>query len=154
MKKRSKKYKPRRIDPIAGLQLLDNARPFDPGDTTEQHIKTRMCWQRLQDGTADTDDFDRVAVSVNLGHIRAAQIDERLLPDFDAAHDAALAIKGRYERWRKWQVLPHEASAITQALDLYEQITDASSPLQMVQATKAMAAVIRKKMQQPKDCHP
>lgn len=34
-------------DPLAGLRLLDKARPFDPGDTTEQHIKTRACFDRL-----------------------------------------------------------------------------------------------------------
>ena len=33
--------KRRHADPLAGLRLLDKARPFDPGDTTEQHIKTR-----------------------------------------------------------------------------------------------------------------
>ena len=33
------------------------ARPFDPGDTTEQHIKTRACFERLADGTADNDDL-------------------------------------------------------------------------------------------------
>ena len=40
-------------DPLASLRLLDRARPFDAGDTTEQHIKTRACFERLADGTAD-----------------------------------------------------------------------------------------------------
>ena len=51
-------------DPLASLRLLDRARPFDAGDTTEQHIKTRACFERLADGTADNDDFDRVAMAI------------------------------------------------------------------------------------------
>ena len=33
----------------AGLQLLDDARPFDAGDTTDSHIKTRAAFDRLCD---------------------------------------------------------------------------------------------------------
>ena len=46
-----------RADPLASLRLLDRARPFDAGDTTEQHIKTRAAFERLGNGTADNDDF-------------------------------------------------------------------------------------------------
>ena len=35
----------------AGLQLLDDARPFDAGDTTDSHIKTRVAFDRLCDST-------------------------------------------------------------------------------------------------------
>ena len=53
-------------DPLASLRLLDSARPFDEGDTTDQHIKTRAAFERLGNGTADNDDFDRVAMATIL----------------------------------------------------------------------------------------
>ena len=59
----------------AGLQLLDDARPFDAGDTTDSHIKTRAAFGRLCDSTADDDDFDRVAIAINLAKVRALEID-------------------------------------------------------------------------------
>lgn len=121
-------------DPLASLRLLDRARPFDAGDTTEQHIKTRACFERLADGTADNDDFDRVAMAINLAKVRALEIDRALADLLEAGQDAMTAVRKRHEKWAKWDVLPAERSAIVEALDAHEAITDASSPLQMHEA--------------------
>ena len=59
---------------LAGLQLLDDARPFDAGDTTDQHIKTRFAFGRLCDGTAGDDDFDRVAIAINLAKVACKRL--------------------------------------------------------------------------------
>ena len=124
----------RHIDPLAGLRRLDMARQFDPGDTTEQHIKTRECFERLADGTADNDDFDRVAMALNLAKVRALEIDRALADLLEAGQEAMTAVRKRQERWGKWEVLPAERSAIVESLDAHEAITDASSPLQMYEA--------------------
>ena len=121
-------------DPLASLRLLARARPFAAGDTTEQHIKTRACFERLADGTADGDDFDRVAMAINLAKVRALEIDRGLADLLEAGQEAMTAVKKRQERWDKWEVLPAERTAIVEALDAHEAITDASSPLQMHEA--------------------
>ena len=121
-------------DPLASLRLLDRARPFDEGDTTEQHIKTRACFERLTDGTADNDDFDRVAIALNLAKVRALEIDRGLADLLEAGQEAMTAVRKRQERWDKWEVLPAERTAIVESLDAHEAITDASSPLQMYEA--------------------
>ncbi len=121
-------------DPLAGLRLLDRARPFAAGDTTEQHIKTRACFERLADGTADNDDFDRVAMAINLAKVRALEIDRGLADLLEAGQDAMTAVRRRHDKWAKWEVLPAEHSAIVESLDAHEAITDASSPLQMHEA--------------------
>lgn len=121
-------------DPLASLRLLDRARPFDAGDTTEQHIKTRACFERLADGTADNDDFDRVAMAINLAKVRALEIDRGLADLLEAGQLAMTAVRKRHDRWGKWDVLPAERTAIVDALDAHEAITDASSPLQMYEA--------------------
>ena len=129
-------------DPLAGLRLLDRARPFDPGDTTEQHLKTRACFERLADGTADNDDFDRVAIAINLAKVRALEIDRGLADELETAQDAMTALRKRQERWGKWDMLPTERAAIVHALDAAEAIADASSPLQMQRAMEVVRRVV------------
>ena len=126
--------KRRHTDPLAGIRVLDRARPFDEGDTTGEHIKTRACFERLADGTADNDDFDRVAMAINLAKVRALEIDRGLADMLEAGQLAMTAVRKRHEKWAKWEVLPAERAAIVEALDAHEAITDASSPLQMHEA--------------------
>ena len=122
----------------AGLQLLDDARPFDAGDTTDSHIKTRAAFDRLCDSTADDDDFDRVAIAINLAKVRALEIDPKLADLLEVAQDAMTAIRKRQERWGKWDVLDAEQDSVMHALHANEAIVDASSPLQMRRAMQVM----------------
>ena len=122
----------------AGLQLLDDARPFDAGDTTDSHIKTRAAFDRLCDSTADEDDFDRVAIAINLAKVRALEIDPKLADLLEVAQDAMTAIRKRQERWGKWDVLDAEQDSVLDALHANEAIVDASSPLQMRRAMQVM----------------
>ena len=122
----------------AGLQLLDDARPFDAGDTTDSHIKTRAAFDRLCDSTADDDDFDRVAIAINLAKVRALEIDPQLADLLEVAQDAMTAIRKRQERWGKWDVLDAEQDSVLHALDANEAIVDASSPLQMRRAMQVV----------------
>ena len=136
----------RHADPLASLRLLDRARPFDLGDTTEQHIKTRAAFERLENGTADNDDFDRVAMAINLAKIRALEIDRGLADLLEAGQEAMTAVRKRHDRWDKWEVLPAERVAIVDAMDAHEAITDASSPLQMYEALDVVRRSVLKNM--------
>ena len=138
----------RHADPLAGIRVLDRARPFDEGDTTAEHIKTRACFERLADGTADNDDFDRVAMAINLAKVRALEIDDGLASVLECGQDAMHALRARHERWAKWDMLPAERAAIAQAMDAHEAITDASSPLQMMAALDVVMRVIKQQMRQ------
>ena len=135
--------KRRHADPLAGIRVLDRARPFDEGDTTAEHIKTRACFERLADGTADNDDFARVAMAINLAKVRALEIDDGLASVLECGQDAMHALRARHERWAKWDMLPAERAAIAHAMDAHEAITDASSPLQMMAALDVVRRVIR-----------
>ena len=141
--------KRRNLDKLAGFRLLDRARPFDEGDTTGEHIKTRACFERLADGTADNDDFGRVAMALNLAKVRALEIDQALANLLEVGQDAMAAIRRRHDKWAKWEVLPAERTAIVDALDAHEAITDASSPLQMLAALDVVRRVIKQQMRRP-----
>ena len=137
------------MDPLAGIRVLDRARPFDEGDTTAEHIKTRACFERLADGTADNDDFDRVAMALNLAKVRALEIDDGLACVLECGQDAMKALRARHERWAKWDMLPAERATVAQAMDAHEAITDASSPLQMMAALDVVRSVIKQQMRRP-----
>ena len=128
----------KRKDPLAGLRLLAQARPHDSGVLVSQHIKLRNAFERLCSGEADTDDFDNVAMSLNIAKIRSYQIHQDLADLIDAGQVAMGAVKNRYITWRKWQVLDAEKEAIVPAIQAYETIADASSPLQVRNAMKVV----------------
>ena len=130
----------KRKDPLAGLRLLAQARSHDSGVLVSQHIKLRNAFDRLCSGEADTDDFDNIAMSLNIAKIRAYQIHKDLVDLIAAGQVAMGAVKARYITWRKWQVLDAEKEDIVPAIQAYETIADASSPLQM---RNAMKVVIR-----------
>ena len=129
-----------------GLQLLDDARPYDEGDATDAHIKAWAAFERLCDGTADAEDFDRVAMAINMATVRAREIDAGLAAMLECAQAAMTALSKRQERWGKWDVLPAERGAVQHALDANEAIVDASSPLQMRMAMRAARHAIQKKI--------
>lgn len=133
----------KRKDPLAGLRLLAQARPHDSGVLVSQHIKLRNAFDRLCAGEADTDDFDNVAMSLNIAKIRAYQIHQDLANVVVAAQIALGGVQQRYIKWQKWQVLDAERADILAGIEAYEQIADASSPLQMRNALKVVMRNLR-----------
>ena len=128
----------KRKDTLASLRLLAQARPHDSGVLTTQHIKLRNAFDRLCAGEADTDDFDNVAMSLNIAKIRAYQIHQELADAVAAAQVALGYVQQRCIKWQKWQVLGAEREPIADGITAYEQIADASSPLQMRNALKVV----------------
>jgi len=128
-------------DPTAALRLLHGARTFDPASNTDAHLRTRASLERLLDGTGDTDDFNRVAIALNLAKVRALEIDPTLADAIEASQDAMTALRRRFERWGKWDATPAERECITYAIDANEVIVDASTPLQMERAARVVLDV-------------
>lgn len=119
------------VDPRAGLRALDRARPFDPCDTVAQHILLREAMERLVDGTGNHDDFDLVAMALNLARVRAADIDAKLDAVFAKSEAALVAVRERHQRLGKFGFSVLELEATNEALDAQEPIVNASSPQQI-----------------------
>lgn len=127
--RKSKRH--RHVDPRAGLRALDRARPFDPCDTVAQHILLREAMERLVDGTGNHDDFDLVAMALNLARVRAADIDATLDAVFARAEDAMVSVRERHQRLGKFGFSILELEATNYALEAQETIVNASSPQQI-----------------------
>ena len=132
---------PRRVPKGTGLEgiaLLNSCLPYDEGDTTIDHIKTREAFARLAGGAADKDDFDRVVVALNLARIRAEQIDPSLSEEIGIAQAALGRCKDRYLRTGTFGFDGPGLQAMHAGLDCHEAITNASGPRQMELAHQEM----------------
>ena len=126
----------RHVDPTAGLRVLHNARPYEQGEMVDEHVKTRAAFERLRDGQGGEEDFDRVSMMLNIGQVRAEDIGngELLVQTMQKAQEAMVRMKGRYLRGLRFGFDAEGLASVPAALDAYETIMDASSPLQMKQA--------------------
>lgn len=125
-----------RADPTAALRLLHNARPYEAGEMVEEHLKTRASYERLRDGQGDEEDFDRLGMMLNIGLVRSEDIThgELLVHTMQKAQEAMARMKARYLRGLRFGFDAEGLASVPEALDAYETIMDASSPLQMKQA--------------------
>jgi hypothetical protein len=128
--------KPLRIVRDAGMQLLNRARPYEPGEMVAEHILTREAFNRLGSGSGNEDDFDRVSMMMNVGMIRAESIDPSLVQTMRLGQDAFVRMKDRYLRGLSFGFDADGLRDAPAALNAYEDILDASSPLQMIMSIR------------------
>lgn len=134
----------RHTDPAAGLRLLHNARPYDEGEMLNEHVLTRAAFERLRGGNGSEEDFDRVSMMLNIGLVRSEGIGngKLLVETMQRAQQAMVRMKDRYLRGLRFGFDADGLATVPAALDAYETIMDASSPLQMKQAIQEAYARI------------
>ena len=137
----SRQATPRRVprNRLAPLVVLENARPHEPGEQAGEHLMTRASFERLVDGSADTDDFDRVAMVINMVKVRAMEIDATLADMLERAQDAMGRCKTRYYSHGRFGFDGQGLELMREAIGAAEAIIDASSPLQMRTARDVVA---------------
>lgn len=134
----------RRVDDLAGLRLLDHSRPYAPDEMIHEHILTRAAFERLRTGCGDESDFDRVSMILNIGLIRAEEIDLQLVQAIQSGQSAFVRMKDRYLRGLGFGFDADGLRDVPEALDVYESVMDSSSPQQMKLAIRAAYARISK----------
>lgn len=98
----------------------------------EGQAVVRVMFERLRDGVADTEDFDRVVKALNTAKIRALEIGAK--PLIDAVTGGQLAMtecRRRYCERKRFGFSGPEIANMASALDACEAIENASSQLQM-----------------------
>lgn len=121
-------------DATAAFKLLDMATPNEPGKLVNEHIECRVSFERLRDGGATEQDFDLVAHILNAALVRAEQIDELLVETIQRGQAAMVRMQGRYRRGLRFGLDAAGLRDIPAALDAWEAMADASSPLQLQHA--------------------
>lgn len=121
----------RSYNKAAGIEALLNAQPHEPGEKVAEHIKTRTALDRLRQGGAGTDDFDHLAMVINIAKVRALDIDDTLADMIERAQDAMGRCKARYLAHGRFGFDGPGLQQVLEAVDAAEAIIDASSPTQM-----------------------
>ncbi|MNY35119.1 hypothetical protein D3C86_1695040 [compost metagenome] len=89
---------------------------------------------QLRAGSIDDDMFDRLAACINVGLVRAEQIDPVCVAPMVAARDALIRCDGIRGRHGRYGFDGPGLQAVAAALDVYEEILRNSTPQQMAEA--------------------
>lgn len=123
--------------PTAALALLDSVRDFATEEAAMLANDARMSWHRLTIGTGNMDDYDRVAIALN---VTAALCDRDHL---DAAYQvitqaqhALVNVRSRYHRVGRFGADAAALRDVPPGLDLHDQVLALINPLQLAKAMR------------------
>lgn len=119
-------------------RTLESCRPFEPGEMLDEHLKNRTAYDNLRHGEGTQADFDRLAMMLNVGLVRAESIDALLVQTMQRAQDAMCRMKDRVLRGLPFGFDASGLCTVPVALDAFEAILDASSPKQMALAVQVV----------------
>lgn len=118
-------------DPVAAFKLLNAAKPNEPGKLVDEHIECRVALERLRDGSATEQDFDLVAHILNAALVRAEEINDLLVETIQRGQAGMVRMKDRSLRGLRMGFDAAGLRDVPAALDAWEAMADASSPLQL-----------------------
>lgn len=119
---------------IVAFTLLDQARPFEEGETDNLNRDHQAAFDRLRTGQGTEEDFDNVSMKLNTGLVRAEEIDLLLVATIKLGQGAMLRMQDRHARGLAFGFDADGLRDVPYALEAYEAILAASSPLQMKMA--------------------
>lgn len=122
------------VNPVASFTLLDQARPFEEGETDKLNQDHREAFDRLRSGQGNEEDFDNISMKLNTGLVRAEEIDPLLVATMKLGQGAMIRMQNRFNRGLAFGFDADGLRDVPYALEAYEAILAASSPLQMKMA--------------------
>jgi len=121
----------RRANPTSWASTIAASRTMAPALAVEIMTKLHSAFHDLRNGSIDDELFERVAASINVGIVRAEQIDELCVAPMLAMRDALIRcdeIRGRHGRYG---FDGSGLQAMADGLDVYEEMVRKSTPNQM-----------------------
>ena len=123
-------------DPSVLHRAMGALQPFLSHELVALQTPGRMAWEAMRTGQGTWDDFNTLAQVVNVALVRAEDIDALAVDVAKRAQDALMAIRSRHDRCGKWGVDHVAMQDLPVCLNLYEQMLELSTPLQMAQAMR------------------
>lgn len=133
-KKKKKPVKQRvTANPLAVWQAIADRWETAPGEFLTAHIKTQLSFRALREGKGQRDDWDDIWVTLLACFFRACDMgaDEALAK---ILVEGIEAMRGCHARWAaigRFVFTGPQIMAVAEAIDLCEQIDDASTRAQM-----------------------
>lgn len=126
-------------------QTIAAVQPMDDRIADDIAVKLHAAFADLRSGSTDDELFDRLAAAINVGILRAEQIDELCVAPMLAARDALIRcdeIRGKHGRYG---FDGPGLQAMAAGLEVYEEMVRQSTPAQM---REAMALSIKRMRKQ------
>jgi hypothetical protein len=130
-------------NPTTWAAVIGARQPMEEAVGDDIMTRLHSAFAELRSGSTDDDPFDRIAAAINVGIVRAEQIDELCVAPMLAARDALLRcddIRGRHGRYG-FDGPGLQATAA--GLEVYEEMLRNSTPQQMREAMTASIARMR-----------
>lgn len=128
--------KRRQADPMGGLRLIGELRPFDQAEQTALALPPRVAFEAMRDGKATDGDFDTLAAVVSVAMVRCEEIGREGVELCQEAQGCLMDAKVRHERTGRWGFDYRALQAIPAAIEIHEQLLALSTPRQMMDAMR------------------
>lgn len=128
-------------DPSAIYRVFGRIQPFTPSEQLRLNLPPRVAYESLRTGPGEEGDFHTLAGAVNVTMVMAESIDPLAEQTATLARDALMRVLQRHQATGRWGFNWQDLRDIPPALELYEQLLQLSTPLQM---QAAMAETIRR----------
>ena len=129
-----RRYPRSNVNPATWAMLIAARQDTHPSTANEVMLKLHDAFCQLKAGTTDDDFFDRLAACVNVGLVRAEQIDPVCVAPMVAARDALIRCDGIRGRHGRYGFDGPGLHAMTAGLEVYEEMLRNSTPQQMAEA--------------------
>lgn len=138
----TKTKSPRRwhADPQAAAKLFAKLQPFTAAEHTALTLPVRLSWQSIITGAGTEGDWHNLACCANICLIRSESIHQTCVDACNQVCDGLETMRARAQRTGRWAACHQTLQAIPALLDMYEQIMQLSTPLQMHTAMQTVLA--------------
>ena len=127
----------RQADPSAIYRVMSRVQPFVPDELAQLNVPVMAAFERMRTGCADDGDFDTLASAVNICMVRGEEIDPLCVETAQRAQDALMRTMHRHKTTGRWGFDGPALQDIPVAMDLYRQMLELSTPMQMQSAMRA-----------------
>lgn len=134
---RPRKFIPRPKDYGAIYRVMSRVQPFVPDELAQLNVPVMAAWERMRTGCAADHDFDTLASAVNICMVRGEEIDPLCVETAQRAQDALMRTMDRHKATGRWGFDGPALQDIPLAMDLYRQMLELSTPMQMQSALRA-----------------
>lgn len=118
-------------DPSVIYRVMGNFQDFTPEEKGQIVAPCRLAFERIRLGEGKNNDFICLSDACNVSLVRAEKISPLVESVCLVARDALLRCKSRFYKTGRWGFDGPALSAITDMLDVYEQMVDLLKPLQI-----------------------
>ncbi len=123
-------------DPMSMFKTVLKIQPFTPDEQAILAVPPRLAFEKLKNGHGTQEDFDTLAIAVNVTMVLSEKIGVFAEQSAIAAHDAMIRALERHGRLGRWGFDAGALQDIAIALDVHDQLLALLTPLQITNAAK------------------